>query len=269
VNGLRARRARAGVGWRFPDEEKHGMKTIRIVALVFSVVGIGLVGGCVWAIRAARFPHAVHATGRVVGMQRTLSYESREGSSWGYVPMYAPTVEFETPEGTRRFTSHVSSNKPGYAVGEAVEVAYPEGEPGRARINRFMEIWFPMVVLTPLTLCFGGVGLGLSIYVWRRRRLDRWLARFGVRVKAVYIGAQVDGSITYNGRSPWRLECEWTDDATRQRHRMRSEALWQDPRAAVRGGTLDVLINPADPRQYRVDIDFLSPPPRRPANASS
>jgi len=241
------------------------MNVIKTLALIFSIVAVGLIGGCVWAIRAAHMPHAVHTAGRVVGIQRTSSYGDIGNSRRGYTPMYAPIVEFETAQGTRRFTSYLRSSTPSDKVGERIDVVYPEGDPDRARIDRFWETWFPMVILTPLTLVFGGVGFGMTFYVWRRRRLDRWLARFGMRVKAAYIGATLDTSISSGKRNPWRLECEWTDASTKRRYRMRSEALWQDPRPAINGGTLDVLINPADPRQYRVDVNFLVAPPRAPA----
>jgi Protein of unknown function (DUF3592) len=237
------------------------MNVLRTLGYVFGAVGALLVAGClfaVWKVVSFR-QHAVRAPGVVVELRVTREYRaSTDTMPSRYVTMYAPIVDFETPAGKQRIRGAVRSNVPDYRVGDRVELLYPEGEPARAKIDSFEEQWMLVIVLAPLALGFGGVGAGFGIYFWRRRRLARLLQRVGVRVSASYLGAEVDTGISEGRKHPWRVLCEWRDATTATVYRMRSDPLWQDPRPRITGPTLDVIINPANPRQYRVDVAGLT-----------
>src|SRR3569623_612129 len=172
--------------------------------------------------------------------------------------MYAPIVEFDTPAGKQRMVGRVRSNVPDYRGGQRVDMLYPPGAPAAAVSDDFWQQWLLVVVLAPMALAFGGVGAGFGSYFWRRRRLFRWLDRFGLRGRMPCLGAKVDTSISSCLKHPWRVTCEWRDPTTMQVYRMQSDPVWPDPRPRIEGLLLDVLLTPATPRQYRVNVDHLS-----------
>jgi len=237
------------------------MNVMRTLAYAFGAAGVLALAACLFAVvKVVTFQRqALHASGQVVALQVTNEYrKSTDTTPSHYVNMYAPIVEFDTPAGKQRVVGRVRSNVPDYRVGQRVDMLYPPGAPAAAVIDDFWQQWLLVVVLAPMALAFGGVGAGFGIYFWRRRRLFRWLDRFGLRVRLPCLGAKVDTSISSGLKHPWRVTCEWRDPTTMQVYRMQSDPVWPDPRPRIEGMILDVLLNPANPRQYRVNVDHLS-----------
>jgi hypothetical protein len=85
--------------------------------------------------------------------------EGRVSTTW------SPTVRFTSPEGrSSTFTTTSASSPPLYAKGEHVTVLYVAGE--TPRLDGFMELWFP-------TLLLGGAGIVAVVvgaFGLRRRR---------------------------------------------------------------------------------------------------
>ena len=242
-------------------ESNAPMNVMKTLAYAFGAAGLLAVVGCAFVIFSAiTFQrHALRAPAQVVDMQVTDEYrKSTDTTPSGYQKMYAPIVEFEAAGGKQRVVSRVRSNTRDYRVGQRVNVLYLEADPTHALIDGFWERWLGVVLFAPFALVFGGIGAGFGIYFWRRHRMIRWLQRFGMRVRVACSGAELDTSISAGDKHPWRVTCEWQDATTMKTYRMHSDPLWKDPRPQVTGQMLDVLVNSANPRQYRIDVDYLA-----------
>lgn len=140
------------------------MKIEKIVGLVFSVIGIGLLLGDIYAYkRTSRFIGNSEKAGGVV-TELVKSYSGRSGSfgdsGMSGSPVYAPVVRFKTPDGREfEFKSAVSSNPPSYSAGDSVEVLYDKNNPASAEINGFFSLWFTVLILSFLGALFSGIGL--------------------------------------------------------------------------------------------------------------
>jgi hypothetical protein len=80
---------------------------------------------------------------------------------------YAPVVRFTTGEGREiEFHGRGGSDR-GFAEGDRVTVVYDPGNPIRARIVSFLDLWLPTVVAFGVAILFGG-----SVWLsrWSRRR---------------------------------------------------------------------------------------------------
>jgi hypothetical protein len=55
----------------------------------------------------------------------------------------------------------LSSNPPLFQVGQEINVLYESGNPQKARIKKWMNLYFVPVLLGGLGLVFGGVGIVL------------------------------------------------------------------------------------------------------------
>jgi hypothetical protein len=231
------------------------MKVLGWLGLAFS--GFGLVFGGVGAftyLQASAFVEAAqHAQGSVVENVERRSSSGNRGST------YAPRVRF-TPAGGAtpiEFTSSSSSSPPEYAVGETVPVLYDPQQPFDARLDGTFSNYGVSLIFGLFGAIFGSIGIGFVItWIVKRKRRAEVLAR-GTPVSARFIGVERNTSIKVNGRSPWRIVCQWQNPSTGNIHVFKSDDIWFDPSAHVSGDLLRVLILPDKPHCYMVDVSFL------------
>lgn len=234
-------------------------RLLLIVGTVFGAAGVILiVAAVIVALDARRFQAgATRTDGTVIGVDAHRECHtggSRHGHS-GCHTVYRPTVRFSTADG-RTITfrpSTSSSRRP--EIGSRLPVLYHADDPGHARLAGAAQ-WAAPVGLAALGLPFaavGGILIGLQV---RRRRRHAWLHAHGRRVQAEIVGADQNRSVRINGVRPWRIHAVWQDRSTGLRHRVTSENILADPRAALAGrSVIDVLVDPADPaRRPLVDL---------------
>jgi hypothetical protein len=100
---------------------------------------------------------AAHADGEVIKLEKRSAGRRSKGS-------YYPVVRFKDERGVERtFTGSVGSQPSAWNVGEAVDVVYPPGSPGKAEVNDFAS-----QSLVPLA--FGFIGVVLCVRGWFRAR---------------------------------------------------------------------------------------------------
>ena len=233
------------------------MRLNRVFAIAFGITGIVLLVICAGVTRATLLfrSHALHTTGKVVDFK---VWYGKDSHGYRTQRLFSPVIEFSVRAGKQRFVGGRASSSPGYALGEQVEVLYLASAPDEAEIKTSFRGLDAAAFITGFTgAAFGGLGLGFSIAILRKRRTNRWLAEHGARVGATYKGVVTDKSVSSNGRHPKRLKCEWVHPTTRKVYPMESEEVWFDPSPYVKRETLDVLVDLDNPHLYRVDIDFL------------
>lgn len=170
-----------------------------------------------------------------------------------------PMVEFSTPTGEPvRFTGRVCSKPPAYAVGDAVTVRYDPAEPGKAGLDGFRENWFASLVLGFIGAGFTLIGSFLVLPSLLSSRRARALAVSGQEIFAEPVDVQRNTSYSVNGEHPWRIIAQWQNPATGKLHLFRSDNLWFDPSRFVGSRQhIRVLIDPAKPGRYSMDLSFL------------
>jgi hypothetical protein len=95
------------------------------------------------------------ATGRVV--------DHRSAPRQGGGVVYTPIVAFTTADGRQQvFAGQLSAGAPRFGSGTAVPVVYPAADPGRARIDLFVDNWLgPLAALVVgVTTLVAGLLLG-------------------------------------------------------------------------------------------------------------
>ena len=114
------------------------MNSVRIVKIVFGLVGVSMLVGA-WLLyrNASTFiASASKAQGEVIALQAVES--SRRNSS----PTWRPRVRFKAPSGAIiEFSPSSSSNPPAYSEGEVVGVFFNPANPQDARLDGFFALW--------------------------------------------------------------------------------------------------------------------------------
>jgi len=171
---------------------------------------------------------------------------------------YHPVIKFTTQDKRQvTFVSSIGSSPPRFKKGHKVRVIYDPRRPSRARINSGFAIWLPAVLLALGTVAFGGSGTVMVLAALRRLRMNEWLRKFGRPIGTEYQAVTVDRTVSLNGRHPYRIVTQWRNPATGVYYSFLSPNIWFDPEPYAAGRNIVVRIDPAKPKRYLMDIEFL------------
>jgi len=218
----------------------------RLIFVIFAVVGsVMLAAALLLCLRTSNFLRsAATADGTVIENVGSRNYHAR--------------VRFRTNSGQElTFVSSTGTNPPSYRVGESVQVFYDPDDPTHASINGFVSLWLLPLIFGGMGVVFGSVGF--IPFVWQRRvqRRDDWLRANGRRIFADFDRVEVNTLVRVNGQCPWRIVCQSLDPMTNQVRVYRSHNLWYDPARYITGKTMEVIVDPDNPRRYVVETSFL------------
>ncbi|HWE94776.1 MAG TPA: DUF3592 domain-containing protein [Tepidisphaeraceae bacterium] len=109
------------------------VKIFAVLVLLPSFVALGL-GVHFYRSTKGFVGRAVACQGRVVELKAT---RNENGST------YYPVFAYSDASGTQRQgQSNVSSNLPGYSLGDAISLLYDPANPSDVRVNSFWPLWF-------------------------------------------------------------------------------------------------------------------------------
>lgn len=225
--------------------------------VLFAAIGILLLAIGVFVTRRTRQFIAAAETAEGVVLENLWQYSSSRNSSG----TYHPRVRFRTQRGNEvEFVSDTGSSPPSYRPNESVEVVYDPENPQRASINSFWNLWLGSIILFGLGVVFTGVGVGPIVWMRKQQQSRQWVRDNGQRIETALEAVELDRSLTVNGSHPYRIVSQWLNPATNQVHVFKSESIWYDPGKYLPGRSIFVWIDPASPKRYSMETDFL---PRR------
>jgi hypothetical protein len=233
-------------------------KTITIIAAVFGIIGLGLlIGDCFFYSSTQKFiSKAKSAQGTVTDLiyKRSSSSSSSSSNSGSYFPV----IQFQDEKGEQVvFQSSTGSNPPSYSVGQAVEILFDPANPQDARVNSFFSKWGGVFVMTLLGVVFFLIGAGIfGARILFGRKKD-WLKQNGQSIATEVQDIILNKGVQVNGRSPFQIISQWKNPQTGAIHTFKSESIWYDPKQYITGKSINVLIDPANPKKYWMDISFL------------
>jgi len=210
---------------------------------IFPGIGALMLAGAV-GIQVARFSDQAH-------MARTEgSVVDIEGG--------CPTVSFTSLDGTLgEYHSGTCSTPPSFDIGERVTVYYDPQNLERARIDSFEQNWIGSLILGGIGAVFLALGLLFVLPPLFAKRRAAELLVTGTPVQAEVVDVELNGGLTINGQSPYRIVAQWLNPQTNKLHVFRSENLWFDPGPYISESLITVMIDPANPKRYSMDTRFL------------
>ncbi len=216
---------------------------------IFAAIGLltTAVGGWLYHQDQSLAANGVHTRGTVIDM---ASSRDSDGD-WTYRPVVAFT---DASGGRHRFSSSVGSNRPSHSIGETVDIIYSPWAPEQAMIDGFWDRYFPVLMFGGIGTLFAAIGIALLVTYVRHQRIEAQLRVSGVPLTAKFSNCYLDTGTQINGRSPWRVVCQATDPATGKLESFKSDPVWVDPTEQLKGREIKVLIDPARPKRYFVDL---------------
>lgn len=226
--------------------------------IFFFVIGLAfLVGSFVSMQNSKAFMKtALSAEGEVLEL---ITRRSSNGTGAGTSISYTPEVKFQTADGQDiTFESSVGSNPPSYSQGEKVKVWYDPQDPYRARLDGFAGNYLVSVITGFMGLVFTAFGVLPLLYFARRKRLAERLKAHGQKIVGKISSVEKDGSITMNGKSPYRIYASGADSLAGNTSVFKSDMIWIDPSQwAQPGQSIDIYLDPQNHSKYYIDITFL------------
>ncbi|MFC4256609.1 DUF3592 domain-containing protein [Altererythrobacter xixiisoli] len=228
----------------------------RLIGGIFLIVGLPFL--CVAAfllLRDASFAgNAASAEGRVGALLRQVDTEPGEASS----VTYSALIRFSDQHGrAQEFSETLRTNPPRFAVGDRVSVIYDPARPSRAAVDDFWGRKGLAVIFLGLGAIFASIGAVFLSGDIRRSRMVARLQRQGVAIEADFLEVFRDRFISINHRNPFRVAAQAKDPRTGELRRFESAPIWVDPTAELLGRKLTVLIDPARPKDYYVDLSAV------------
>jgi flagellar biogenesis protein FliO len=168
---------------------------------------------------------------------------------------YAPVVTYNDDAGVKhRFVSNVSSNPPGYEIGERIDIYYDPKNPDDAEIAGWRE-YFAAIIIGGLGLVFSLTGLGYYIVRKVSHSRREQLKQSGRLIQASFESVDINASVQVNRRHPFFIRCNWKDPLTGESHRFKSGFIWSDPTPLIDADKkIDVYMDRNNPRKYYVDV---------------
>jgi hypothetical protein len=113
------------------------------------------------------------------------------------------------------------------------------------------------IILFGVGALFSSVGIGAVVWKGVGNRKNAWLRQNGRRIQAEITRVELDTSLEVTGKHPYRIVCQWLDPARNEVHIFHSANIWFDPTKYIPGKTIEVLVDPDNPRRYAVETAFL------------
>ncbi|PKH22382.1 hypothetical protein CIG19_13855 [Enterobacterales bacterium CwR94] len=191
---------------------------------------------------------ATYTTGIITDVHISQRTTSSSSDSW------FPDVAFRDSMGKLHvFRSSIGSSSYKNSTGSAVEVIYHEDDIANARVHSFAANYFTSIICVPFALALLIIG-GVGIKLVGQGSKFRDLVRTGKPLTARITDVERNESVSINGRSPWRIVCQWSNAENNKIHVFKSANFYYDPTDYIQGDTMTVYVDHNNFKKYYVDI---------------
>jgi hypothetical protein len=194
--------------------------------------------------------HAKHAEGSITDLRYSRSSNSSSG-------VWYPEITFTDENGQQQtFESSVGSSGYRNSMGKSVDVIYESGDVENAKINDVMGLYLGAIVCGIFAVVFLAIG-GIALCVLGRGRKNIRLMQEGKPLSAQIVTIELNDAIQINGRSPWRIVCQWLNLQTNEVHIFNSANIYYDPSPYIKDDKIMVYVANNNFKKYHVDISML------------
>lgn len=219
----------------------------RMIGWIFATVALALliVAGVLY-YRADQFAaRAIRAQGVV---ERLAASRDRDNS-------WAAVIRFTDRDGReQQFTESMRTNPPRFAPGAKVQVLYDPQNPASATVADYWGRFGALTIVAGVATPFLILSAILLSVAGARSRGNADLLRRGQPLEADFLEVFQDTRISVNGAHPFRVVAQAADPLTGKLRRFESEPVWVDLSGQLGGRKLRVLVDPAKPQRYVIDL---------------
>ncbi|RUT66835.1 hypothetical protein CKG00_10880 [Morganella morganii] len=223
---------------------------VRIIFGIFAVIGLLMLmgGSYLYLSGYSQEKNGIVATGQIIDLS---VHRSDNGIS------YCPVVKYTDGQDTYVMESSYCSSGYRNASGDNIEVIYQPGIPANAVIHSFGGLYGGAVILLGMGVIFALVGTLPLIIMYLRGKSAQRLLREGMPIKARITGAEMNTTISINGRCPFRIVAQVHNSAENTVKLYYSRNIAFDPAPFIHQEFVTVYADTKNPDNYFMDISFL------------
>lgn len=220
---------------------KKEAKVEKILGTVFGVIGLVMLAiGIVITIVQLNFMNDAKQVRATItdtrgvegsGTQLAYTYDGEEYEEW--ISFYSSTFE----------------------EGDTIMVYVDKENPREVAPASFL--FLPVYIVGGIGGVFLVTGFIFLMIINSQNRKKKRLMVEGRKLYAEVTGGNVNYNYRVNGRSPFKLECQYTDSYTGAVYLFSSGNTWLDPNLYI-GRQVAVYVDKADFSKYYVDVDSLN-----------
>ncbi|WP_353614873.1 DUF3592 domain-containing protein [Mangrovibacter phragmitis] len=190
---------------------------------------------------------AIHAKGQITHLR--YSYNADSSSE-----VWFPEITFTDNTG-KRIVFESTTGRSSYRdrMGDTIDVIYNQNDVTSAKINDTVGLYLGAFICGGIALVFlliGGAGLWLMNSGKRHQRL----IHNGKPLAATIVSVELNEAIQINGRSPWRIVCQWLDPQSGRVFLFNSANFYYDPSPYIKEENITVYVAHNNVNKYYVDI---------------
>lgn len=225
-----------------------------ILTLIALGIGLILVAGGLVLARLHFLSRAARTEGRVVALRAS----DEAAGAGGTTQALRPVVRFADRDGRDvEFMAAVASSPPRYRIGDSVPVRFDPNNPGKARVESFLGLWFAPALASGLAAPILLGGIGLSYWHQDPIRDLAELRREGTAVTGVVLRIDHDEArLAPDGTPLYVLSVEAQEPWTGRSFSFRSDPITAERRKDYMiGDKVQVIFDPANPDRYHVNLE--------------
>lgn len=232
----------------------------RVTNLIFIIFGaLTVVGSIYLFINTFLFMNnALKAEGTVVDLIQQGPINKK---------VIFPVIKYMTQSGSETSTKSNVASSAGkallknnvYKIGENVQILYDPKNFNNLKINNFSSLWLGPIALFLFGMLFFLIGIFSFLRSNNLTKNKAWLTRHGTKISTELIGIEPQdmGNGVSGGKRiilQSRIFSKWANPNDNKTYYFSSERANFDLTPYVQSKTINVLIDPNNPKKYYVDI---------------
>ncbi len=221
-----------------------GERTVKIIGVVFSLIGCVLLGLTVFAVI-----YSFNFVSRAEEVTATITeIETRYKRNHTYHDAYVSYTYRAVDYQDVRINFYNSSMREGDNVRLLVDPEDP------THTNSRYIVFYSFIPLVGV-LIFGGIGFTLLYSMYSKKKKKKYLLENGRLLHGIVDNIDYNYVYSVNGRHPYLVYCRYEDAGTGTVYKFKSDNLFFDPNHFYKqGDSVNIYVNPANYREYYVDV---------------
>lgn len=153
------------------------------------------------------------------------------------------------------YESRLSEYSSSMYEGDRIDLYVDPENPYRVRSGSVATILF--LIFGGLGLVFFLIGSGFLVKEILHKSKQNQLKQNGRKLRATITGGDMCYTVTINNRHPYKLDCMYQDEFTKESYLFSSDFVFDPPENYI-DAQVDVYVDPNEMSKYYVDMDSLS-----------
>ncbi len=222
-------------------------KLLNLFELIFITVGVIFIAfGIFISMDVLDKNNKIETTGVITDIE---TYRDSDGDV-----QYRVYVKYEV--NGRGYLEELGSYESSFYTGKEIDIYYYKDAPNRigAKSTALIVLIFPMMGI--ISFSIGMIGVIIKI---RNNKLKKHIVENGELIYADYVQTIINTNLSFNGRNPYNIICEWINPINNKKYIFKSENIYFNPIDIIEDRNIKRFpVYMEDEKRYIINIACLT-----------